>query len=146
MNFDLNNPKDMELLEGLYGYTEDIAEGGFILPNGKMLNTRPNSDRGHRCHDSIVYLAGADIKHKKEFIGLGVIRTVVHHGYFEMRRLPTDSQIEIMLRMMRHWGGKVLIDMHHGNEEATDSRGYLIGHPLISIIGEIRDFFKNDPA
>lgn len=131
---DLSSPEIVKRLEEIFGYTEEIYRGGYILPNGKLLDTLPTHTE-HRCHHSV-----ESICTREEFISAGAIRHVIGHNYFEMRNCPTDDQFSAMIEMIRTFGGDVALDLWKGND--MDSRRYGIGtHPIV-VVKDVRGFYE----
>lgn len=128
---DLSSPEIIAKLEEIYGgYADDWMRGGYILPNGKLLDTQPTHTE-HRCHHTVERICT-----REEFISAGAIRHVIGHNYFEMRVCPTEEQLTAIVAMMRDFGGEVALDMW--KENVLDSRRYLIGtHPIV-VVKDIR--------
>lgn len=132
---DLSSPEIIQKLEESYGYTEDFTRGGYILPNGKLLDTQPTHTE-HRCHHTVERFTT-----REQFILAGAIRHVIGHNYFEMRVYPTDAQLTVMVEMIKAFSGEVTLDRWKG-KEGLDAKRYPIGtHPIV-VVKDIRDFYQ----
>jgi hypothetical protein len=134
--FDFSNTELIKQLEQLYGFTDNVYAGGYIIPDGRMLYTLP-STKGHRCHHSIECICK-----RENFIASGAIRHVAGHNHFEIRKEPTDAQYEKLVEIFKEIGGEIVTDLKFG-EDSLKATKYQIGTHPIMIIKDIRQFYFN---
>ena len=128
-----------------FGVTRDLREGGFVLPDGSVLDfsgrhalssPKGNIDlRGRRTcdHNDIGDLMfddngnkveGIDDIDKYSFMNLGAVRIDYNEGLISLVHEPTSKQLNVIKAIWRYNQGCVTIDFFAPNGEINDSVDY----------------------
>ena len=128
-----------------FGVTRDLREGGFVLPDGSVLDfsgrhalssPKGNIDlRGRRTcdHNDIGDLMfddngnkveGIDDIDKYSFMNLGAVRIDYNEGLISLVHEPTSKQLNVIKAIWRYNQGCVTIDFFSPNGDINDSVDY----------------------
>ena len=128
-----------------FGVTRDLREGGFVLPDGSVLDfsgrhalssPKGNIDlRGRRTcdHNDIGDLMfddngnkveGIDDIDKYSFMNLGAVRIDYNEGLISLVHEPTSKQLNVIKAIWRYNQGCVTIDFFAPNGDINDSVDY----------------------
>lgn len=128
-----------------FGTTSDLREGGFILPDGSVLDfsgrhalgaSRWQIDiRGRRTCDhndigDIMYdndghkVEGIDDIDKYSFMNLGAVRIDYDCGLISLVHEPTPKQLNVMKAIWRYNKGCLTVDLFDSNGDVRDSVEY----------------------
>ena len=128
-----------------FGVTRDLREGGFVLPDGSVLDfsgrhalssPKGNIDlRGRRTcdHNDIGDLMfddngnkveGIDDIDKYSFMNLGAVRIDYNEGLISLVHEPTSKQLNVINAIWRYNQGCVTIDFFSPNGDINDSVDY----------------------
>ena len=128
-----------------FGVTRDLREGGFVLPDGSVLDfsgrhalssPKGNIDlRGRRTcdHNDIGDLMfddngnkveGIDDIDKYSFMNLGAVRIDYNEGLISLVHEPTSKQLNVIKAIWRYNQGCLTIDFFSPNGDINDSVDY----------------------
>ena len=128
-----------------FGVTRDLREGGFVLPDGSVLDfsgrhalssSKGNIDlRGRRTcdHNDIGDLMfddngnkveGIDDIDKYSFMNLGAVRIDYNEGLISLVHEPTSKQLNVIKAIWRYNQGCLTIDFFSPNGDINDSVDY----------------------
>ena len=128
-----------------FGVTRDLREGGFVLPDGSVLDfsgrhalSSPKGSidlRGRRTcdHNDIGDLMfddngnkveGIDDIDKYSFMNLGAVRIDYNEGLISLVHEPTSKQLNVIKAIWRYNQGCVTIDFFSPNGDINDSVDY----------------------
>lgn len=106
-----------------FGYTYNVNEAGYIMPDGRMLDFSDKKEGGfpgrrnrdHREVQSIVGTGGRRGMH--EIMLLGAIRLLPESGQADLYFMPTPQQIRVLQRI---WKDNNTLDLHLWNNVTWD--------------------------
>lgn len=105
-------------LEGVFAFTDDAEDAGYILPSGRMTHFgRGEKGQLLSCHESIRFVLGKNeqeaIMARQEFVASGAIRMVKGHPGAEMLSEPTDAQYSKLAEYFKAYHRLGLDDAHY---------------------------------
>jgi len=148
--------KHMQSLVRKKGYTNDFRLGGYIFPNGGMLDM--SGGQGQRMFDHRQIGTERNqggLKGMQQFIAGGAIRIMPESGSIDIRKAPTENQIRTLMQFIRQYRGKVTVDMDAGLGEYNESddsfyrsprfiaKQYPLGTNPSIVINDIRSFYSS---
>jgi hypothetical protein len=125
-----------------FGVTRDIREGGYILPNGSMLDfsgKREGGMPGMRSYDhrdiwQVNEIGGTE--GMLEFMKTGAIRMDGNSGSINISTKPTSKQLGVIKQIAQKHNGEIYLDIEKGAE--TVSKAYDSGTPVTRILSDIK--------
>ena len=128
-----------------FGTTSDLREGGFILPDGSVLDfsgrhalgasrwqigirgrrTCDHNDIGDIMYDNDGHkVEGIDDIDKYSFMNLGAVRIDYDCGLISLVHEPTPKQLNVMKAIWRYNKGCLTVDLFDSNGDVRDSVEY----------------------
>ncbi len=135
------------------GYTNDIREGGYITPDGRMIDLSGKREGGQSGSRSYDHREAGGTLGMQEFMNEGNIRMDANSGMIDLVHAPTKEQYDLLSRLIQSKRGEVVIDMDNGLGQmdrgesyyspTRDRHGeqYPLGTPTHKILTDIKKYF-----
>jgi hypothetical protein len=123
-----------------FGITNSLRECGYILPNGTMLDLSGKNQGGSGGTRALDHREINDIISMPDFISMGAIRHFPEQPGVDIRKNPTQQQLDIIYRDVESSGNGYTL-------EILDSRrgrfytAYDIGVKASKVINDIKNFY-----
>lgn len=129
-----------------FGTTKDIAEAGYILPDGRMLNFSGGA-RGKRTIDHLDVaevrgVPGSGFEAMAAFLRAGAMRIDAKEGAVTLETKPTLSQESVIKAIAERRGGELAFDLVDGSRRT--GRYYDEGTKPARILGDVRRFYAGE--
>lgn len=105
------------------GYTNDLAEAGYITPEGGLIDLSGKREGGQPGTRSYDHREAGGTAGMQEFIAEGNIR-IDKGGMIDIGAAPTPQQLKMIERIARDRDGEVVIDFSHGLGKYSEDNGY----------------------
>ena len=145
-NADFFNLQKIEEAKEIFGTTKSFLEGGYLTPDGKLLDFSGKRDGGP---SNVRYMDHSDIEEidldMGEFMDMGNIRMQPESNGIHLSGIPTQEQIKVLKKYFDTAEGNVIVDLSTkgkamGAVEA--SKEYKIGTSPDKILHDIESFYK----
>jgi len=123
------------------GYTDDLREAGYVLPNGKLLDLSGKKRGGYPFTRGLDHREVNHIVEMPDFVSMGAIRLFPETCGADIRKEPTANQLRVIWRMVSGSPRGYTLEMlspHKGRFY----KEYDVGVKADRVINDIRKYYE----